>query len=114
MARRRKTRQANKYAHLHEPQAELDFHDRGSLRDNEIHRETLAFIEASIKAKHARVRIIVGKGLHSRGTPRAGPQVRRTLRRLEADGKIDGFEDERIDRGGPGAIVVRLAGPQHG
>lgn len=113
MARRKQKGPANKYAHLHQPEAELDFHERGSLSDKEIHHETLAFIEASAKAKYARVRIIVGKGLHSRGDPRAGPQVRRTLGRLEGDGKIDGFQEERLDQGGPGAIVVRLGGAQH-
>ena len=98
----------NRYGHLNEPQAVLDFHDRGGLSGQVIQQETRAFIEAAVSAGHARVRIITGKGLHSRGEPRAKPQVLRTLGKLEREGLIRAFHAETLQAGGEGALRVDL------
>jgi len=98
----------NRYGHLNEPQAVLDFHDQGSLSGQAIQQRTRAFIEDAVSAGHARVRIITGKGLHSRGEPRARPQVLRTLGRLEGEGLIRAFQAETLQAGGEGALRVDL------
>lgn len=100
---------ANRYAHLGEPEDELDFHGLGPLQGKEIKRRTVDFVRAAGKRGLQRVRIVTGKGLHSAGKPVVRPQVERTLRSLEAEGVVRAFRSERQDRGGDGAFLVHLA-----
>ncbi|MDA1193854.1 MAG: Smr/MutS family protein [Planctomycetota bacterium] len=99
---------ANRYAGANEPDDILDFHTLGPVQSGEVKRCTEAFVRASAKAGHARLRIVTGKGLHSSGDPVVKPQVARTLRALEIEGLVAGFAPERLDRGGDGAFVVTL------
>lgn len=109
MAGRRPRRRAEKrFAAQVEAQAELDFHGLGPLTDGDVSRRTRAFVEEARREGLERVRIVVGQGRHSAGEPRVGPWVRRTLARLEREGRVRQFHDERVDRGGAGAVFVRL------
>ena len=101
-------RGGNKYAHLGEPQDELDFHGRGPVTGGEVNRLTLAFVQEARRRGLERIRIVTGKGLHSAGKPIVRPQVERTLRRLEQDGAIASFRAEKVTAGGDGAFFVRL------
>lgn len=98
----------NRYAHLNRPDAVLDFHDQGSLSRQAIKARTIAFIETARAAGHKRLRIVTGKGLHSRGKPLARPQVLRTLRALESEGLVRGFHEETLAGGGEGALRIDL------
>ena len=99
----------NKYRHLQEPQATLDFHDEGVLDSAAVKRRTEAFIADCRRRGLERVRLITGKGRHSKGRPVVGPQVRRTLKALEAKGVIVSFGDAKVTEGGAGAVDVVLA-----
>lgn len=99
----------NRYAHLNEPDDELDFHGLGTLGGAEVKQRTIAFVEGAAARGCTRVRIITGKGLHSAGAPKVRPQVARTLDALEARGTIQSYRPERRDRGGDGAFLVTLA-----
>jgi DNA-nicking Smr family endonuclease len=98
----------NRHAHHGEPQDVLDFHADGPWKSVEVHRRTLDFVRAAAGRGLERVRIVTGRGRHSRGAPVVRPQVERTLRRLEAQGVVRSFRPERLDRGGDGAYFVRL------
>lgn len=98
----------NKYRHLQEPQATLDFHDEGVLDGSAVKRATESFIAECLGRGFERVRLITGKGRHSKGRPVVGPQVRRTLEALEAAGKVVSFGDAKVGEGGAGAVDVVL------
>ena len=106
--KRKKSTAENRYAHLAQPQCELDFHTDRSILPQEVKRRTLAFVSKAEKAGHTRIRIITGKGLHSRGRPMVKPQVERTLNQLLKDNVIHSFYQENLKYGGEGAIVVEL------
>ena len=56
-----------------------------------------------------RIRIITGKGVHSKsGRPVVKPQVQRTLDGLARSGDIASWSMAKITEGGEGAIDVRL------
>lgn len=115
---------ANKYESLRQPEATLDFHhdDTGSgvgvrhpdaprdeiLDGKTVKRRTEEFVARCAKAGMSRIRIITGKGIHSRGKPLVGPQVRRTLEHLRKQALIETWSEAREDEGGSGAIDVRL------
>lgn len=99
---------ANRYAHLREPDDELDFHGTGPIRGAEIKRRTIDFIRAAAKRGCTRVRIITGQGRHSAQGPVVKPQVERTLAALEDEGTVRTWRPERLDRGGDGALLVEL------
>lgn len=99
----------NRYAHLQEPDDELDFHGFGRIDGQTVKRTTIAFVKDAHKRGHARVRIITGKGRHSTGAPLVRPQVLRTLEELEAQGLVASYATERRDRGGEGAFLVLLS-----
>ena len=101
---------ANRYAHLGEPDDELDFHGLGSMGGAEIKRRTIDFVQGAARRGCGRVRIVTGKGLHSAGAPKVRPQVERTLKALEAEGVVASYRPERVDRGGDGAFLVVLPG----
>ena len=99
----------NRYAHLQEPEDELDFHGLGPLGGAEIKARTTAFLEAARRRGLRRVRIVTGKGVHSKRTAVVRPQVLRTLRGLEDAGIVTDFRSEKVGRGGEGAFFVTLA-----
>lgn len=98
----------NRYAHLNEPEEVLDFHGRGSLTSAEVKRETEAFVRRCAEAGLRRVRIVTGKGLHSKGPPVVRPQVERSLKTLATDGFVERWQEETLRAGGEGAFRVDL------
>lgn len=87
----------------------LDFHGRGAgFESKQVRAETLRFLDDARRRGLHQVRIVTGRGLHSRGEPVVRPQVERTLRELEREGRVRGFQTERVDRGGDGAFRVDL------
>jgi DNA-nicking Smr family endonuclease len=98
----------NRYAHLNEPEDVLDFHGRGSISAGEVKRETVAFLRGCARDGKRRVRIVTGKGLHSKGKPVVRPQVERTLKALSAEGVVQRWQPETVRGGGDGAFRVDL------
>jgi DNA-nicking Smr family endonuclease len=99
---------SNRYAAATAAQRELDFHELGVLDGQTVRRLTEDFLADARRCSLRRVRLITGKGLHSRGRPLVKPQVLRVLREMERIGLIDGFEVEKVSAGGDGAFHVRL------
>jgi DNA-nicking Smr family endonuclease len=101
-------RSTNKYEALNKPEDILDFHTGHSITSQEVKHRTIAFINQSVTSGYARVRIVIGKGNHSRGAPTVAPQVNRTLKELMNDGVVIGFRAENDHDGGEGALRVDL------
>lgn len=104
---------ANKYESLRQAQAVLDFHEvsgaSGPQLDGQtVKRTTERFVADCVHRGLRRVRIVTGKGIHSRGRALVGPQVRRTLEELRRVGTIEAWSEAREDEGGAGALDVRL------
>ncbi len=109
MARKKsKKTAANRYEHLACAQAELDFHGSASITSQEVKHRTQRFIAQARKDGHQKVRIITGKGIHSKSTPLVKPQVRRTLTQLMENGEIHNFYAEKPRLGGEGAFAIEL------
>lgn len=88
------------------PKAELDFHDFGPMKETEIVNKVRDFISECAAKQVDRLLIITGKGSHSKdGRSVVKPLVERTLRKCE---EVAFFADARRDRGGEGAIEVKL------
>lgn len=96
----------NKYDNLSKPQAELDFHDRGILKRDEVIKITDEFIDDCLDRGLSKVLIITGKGMHSKnGAPVIKPLVKKYL----ADKSyVQRIYEARFDRGGSGALEVIL------
>lgn len=88
----------NKYTRTIQDTLDLHQHTREEAR-----AAVLAFLAASEKAGYAYVRIITGKGLHSKNAPVLRDYVKSLLDK-------EGYEfwDAKIQDGGEGAIEVRL------
>lgn len=95
----------NKYAHLSEPQATLDFHNRGILTEHEICSLAQQFVEDSLSKGFHRILIITGKGLHSKEGPVIEPLLREFLPTLPS---VRSVLTARRDRGGEGALELEL------
>ena len=110
MARRRteRRRSTNRYEALNAPGDILDFHGDGSITGQQVKHRTIAFISASAKNGHERVRIITGKGTHSNNDPIVRPQVERTLQALVHEGVVKSYRTENDHDGGDGAFRVDL------
>lgn len=105
MARRAR----NRYAHLNAPQRELDFHEHGPLTPQRVKQMTEAFVDSCREEGLERIRIITGKGVHSKGgRPIVKPQVQRTLDALSRSGAVASWSMAKLTEGGEGAIDVRL------
>jgi DNA-nicking Smr family endonuclease len=96
----------NKYAHLAEPQATLDFHGRGILTEQQICTLAKDFVDQSVSKGFRKILIITGKGLHSEQGPVIEPLLRKFLPTLPA---VRSVLTARRDRGGEGALEVELA-----
>ena len=95
----------NKYAHLSGPQAELDFHNQGTLTPNQIEQQLNSFLEESQQKGLKKLLIITGKGLHSEN----GAVVRPIIQNLLSNHPlVKTALTARRDRGGEGAIEVSL------
>ncbi len=103
--RKKDKSRGNKYAHLNQPQAELDYHDRGKMTEHEIKSLAKDFVEECAERGMKKVLIITGKGLHSEQGPVIRPMIRQFLHRLP---QVVSVETARRDRGGDGALEVEL------
>ena len=80
---------------------ELDLH---GCTASEARALVIEFLEKSVRAEYARVRIVVGKGIHSEGgVPVLPDAVKGILNRLGYD-----YVPAKIQHGGEGALEVRL------
>lgn len=95
----------NKYAHLSEPQAKLDFHGLGTLTPHEIYQMLEAFLEEAAQKGLERVLVITGKGLHSKGNAIVKPTAQKCLAESPY---VQSATQARRDRGGSGAFEVLL------
>lgn len=103
-------RSKNRYAHLTSPQRELDFHGLGPLTGQNIKKMTESFVAEARADGLERVRIVTGRGRHSRGgRPVVKPQVQRTLDALVNSGDVMTWSTAKDTEGGDGALDVRLA-----
>ena len=111
MAKRKKEsrRASNRYAHLNEPEATFDFHDRGVLTPADIRSLAKKFIEGSRSKGHSRIRIITGRGRNSARGPVVRPTVLSLLGRLQQEGLVSDYNSARMDAGGDGAIDILLS-----
>jgi len=102
----RNSQRKEKYEQMSAPKAQLDFHDFGPMQEAEIVNKVRDFISECASGQIDRLLIITGKGYHSKnGQSVVKPLVERTLRKCE---EVDFFADARRDRGGEGAIEVKL------
>ncbi len=108
MAKAPRRRAVNRYADANQPSATLDFHDRPGLRSQDVRHLVLQFVREQAAQGARRLRIVTGKGLHSRGDPMVRPQVERTLRELEQAGTVRAWVSESRGAGGEGALRVDL------
>jgi DNA-nicking Smr family endonuclease len=104
-SRKKPISRGNKYAHMNQPQAELDYHDRGKLTEQEIKSLAQEFIENCVERGVKRILIITGKGLHSAEGPVVRPLLKWYLHKLP---QVLSVETARRDRGGDGAFEVEL------
>jgi len=97
----------NKYAHLAGPQAELDFHGRGTLTPAQIRASLDEFLANARSTGQSKLLVITGKGLHSK----SGQAVVRPIVQsyLQNHPDVAAFTKARRDRGGEGAFEVRLS-----
>lgn len=94
----------NKYDNLSKPQAEFDFHDRGSLTAGDMKRLADEFLDECQRRKLTKVLFITGKGLHSKkGMPIIKPFLRKYLSSLPFVLRV---YEGRSDRGGSGTLEV--------
>lgn len=101
----------NKYAQFVEPRIEWDFHDLG----NNITAQTIMSrtLRAITDAKHqglVTIRIITGKGIHSKNGPIIKPIVLKYLEVLAKQKVIKSFKFDSAFGTGPneGAIIVKI------
>jgi DNA-nicking Smr family endonuclease len=106
MSKNFKPKKVNKYDNLSKPQAEFDFHNRGSLTPNEIKKLADEFLEECRNRRLTKVLFITGKGLHSKnGMPIIKPFLNKYLKSLPFVFRV--YEGRR-DRGGEGTLEVIL------
>ena len=102
--KRNRKKKTNKYDNLSKPQAELDFHDMGTLTMGEVRTITDEFIEKCRNRGLTKVLFITGKGLHSKkGMPIIKPFLKKYLSEKSF---IDRVYEGRFDRGGSGTLEV--------
>jgi DNA-nicking Smr family endonuclease len=88
----------NKYSQ--EPESTLDLHQ---LTKQESKPLVLEFLKTSEQEGLSIIRIIVGKGLHSKVAPVLGGYVRSLLREQDYD-----YRDAKVSQGSEGAIDIKL------
>lgn len=102
---KRKLFAGNKYAHLAEPKATLDFHNHGVLTEYEICSLAQQFVENALSKGFTKILIITGKGLHSKEGPVIEPLLREFLPTIPG---VRSVLTARRDRGGEGALEVEI------
>ncbi|MGE3279299.1 MAG: Smr/MutS family protein [Candidatus Altimarinota bacterium] len=102
---KKKSPVGNKYAHLTQPQATLDFHGLGVLKPDEICEKAEDFVRSCAQKGLKKILVITGKGLHSKSGPIVGPLLESFLPELD---QVKSVLKARRDRGGEGALEVEL------
>lgn len=102
---KRKTPVGNKYAHLSQPQATLDYHGMGVLTPDEIRVKAEDFVKSCTRKGYKKILIVTGKGIHSKSGPVIGPLLEDFLPGLD---EVKSVLKARRDRGGEGALEVEL------
>lgn len=96
----------NKYADATRPQAQLDLHGDDVWGVDDACTRVGDFISEEVRKGVTRVLIITGKGIHSGSNgPRLTPAVRTFLCKHPF---VESVTSARRDRGGEGALEVRL------
>jgi len=103
--KKQRKRKVDKYAHLNEPQAELDYHGKGVLTENEIITMAEEFVQEAVRRGLTRLLIITGKGNRSKNGPVVKPTLYQFLPKIP---QVKYVKEARIDRGGSGALEVDL------
>ena len=101
----------NKYAHLNEPQAEFDFHGIDPFLGKEgICDLTRVKLAEFCKNEKTVVRLIVGKGLHSKNRAVIKPLILDLLQKMKLNGEIRDYNFDSAFGTGPnqGAIIVKI------
>lgn len=101
----------NKYAHLTQPQVEFDYHGLdpflGKTGIQNLTREKMIEFK---NAGNSVVRLIVGKGLHSKNGAVIKPIVLELLQEMKLNGEIKDYNFDSSFGVGPnqGAVVVKV------
>ena len=103
--KKQRKHKVDKYAHLNEPQAELDYHDKGLLTEKEIKTIAEEFIQDAVRKGLTKVLIITGKGNRSKNGPVVKPTLSWFLHKIP---EVKYVKEARVDRGGSGAFEVDL------
>ncbi|MFT7184383.1 MAG: DNA-nicking Smr family endonuclease [Oceanicoccus sp.] len=104
--KRVKKTKKNKYNNLSKPEESFDFHNRGTLRQDQVKALTDEFLEECEDRELGKVLFITGKGLHSKkGMPIIKPFLKKYL---SSHPKVLRVYEGRRDRGGSGTLEVIL------
>jgi DNA-nicking Smr family endonuclease len=96
---------ANKYQHLNQSQAELDFHNRGPLTRQDILALADDFIRDSLENNYSVISFIVGQGIHSSNGPVIKPLIADFLKNHP---RVKNFSEGKFAEGGSGIFNVKL------
>ena len=108
---KKSSQKKNKYSHLIQPQVEFDFHGLDPFLGEEGIRDlTCQKITEFKKSGKTVVRLIIGKGLHSKNGPVIKPVVLDLLQTMKVSGEIQDYRFDSAFGTGPnrGAVVVKL------
>lgn len=95
----------NKYEHFNKSQVELDFHNMGPMRHQEIIDTADEFINEALESGYYRVAIITGTGIHSKNGPVVKPLVEELLKNHPA---VRNFKEGKFAHGGSGVFIIKL------
>lgn len=105
MAGRHKKKKLNKYEQLTTAEDEFDFHGKGALNEFEIRDMAHGFLWQAYQRRLHKVRIITGKGLHSKDGAVIKPILLAYIPTLPF---VRASTTARIDEGGEGALSIIL------
>lgn len=96
---------SNKYQHLNQAQASLDFHNRGPLTHHEILQLADDFTAESLENNFHTISLIVGQGIHSPNGPVIKPIIADFLKNHPS---VASFSEGKFTQGGQGLYIVKL------
>ncbi|MFA5166138.1 MAG: Smr/MutS family protein [Candidatus Paceibacterota bacterium] len=105
-------RKKDKYAHLVQPRQEWDFHDLGEdINPQTIMSRTLRAIMDAKQQSFPTIKIITGRGIHSKNGPVIKPIVLKYLDMLQKQKVIKSYKFDTAFGSGPndGAIIVKIS-----
>ncbi|MBU1203021.1 Smr/MutS family protein [Patescibacteria group bacterium] len=96
---------SNKYQHFNNAQAELDFHNRGPMTNQQIVDLADKFIHQSASEGCRTIAIITGVGIHSKNGPVIKPLIEDLLR---SHPLVLSFAEGKFAQGGQGMFKIKL------